>query len=188
MENDQEPKPPAESVFDRNFRRKQERLRKAEAAKELIPERMKKVRAAKSKRWVKDRKAAEDTMQAAQGTLMAVHRMLGKNLEEIAKAFEVSQETVKKRLSLAREQEFLQITQDLIKTRLLPKAIAVYENHLDNDSLDAARDVMRGTGSLQQNATLNIAGPAESVDTFRRAYFDAKHNIIETEAVTKSNE
>jgi len=176
MENDQEPKPPAESVFDRNFRRKQERLRKAEAAKELIPERMKKVRAAKSKRWVKDRKAAEDTMQAAQGTLMAVHRMLGKNLEEIAKAFEVSQETV------------LQITQDLIKTRLLPKAIAVYENHLDNDSLDAARDVMRGTGSLQQNATLNIAGPAESVDTFRRAYFDAKHNIIETEAVTKSNE
>ena len=178
MEEDNKPEV-KESQFERNFKRKQERLRKAEAAKEQIPDRMKKVRALKTKRWVKDRKAAEDTLQVAQGTLMAVHRMLGKNLAEIARAFEVSTETVKSRLTLAREQDILKITQDLIKTRLLPKAIAVYENHLDENSLEAARDVMRGTGSLQQNATLNIAGPAESVDSFRRAYFEKQPEPID---------
>src|SRR5688572_16062003 len=77
-------------------------------------------------------------LQQAQGALMAVHRMLGKNIAEIAEIFQVSSQTVNKRLTAAQSNGILQLTKDLISERLMPKAIAVYETKLEEGDLDAA--------------------------------------------------
>jgi len=128
----------------------------------------------------KPKKANELRFEEAQGTLMAVHRMLGKSLREIGAIFDLSAETVRKRLTVAQGNELLGLTQDLVKERLLPKALAVYETKLLEGDLEAARDVMFGTGGLSKSTTVKVGADPESLENWRERYFMGPQQPIVT--------
>jgi hypothetical protein len=94
---------------------------------------------------------------------MQMHRLMGKTNQEIADLFKVSKNTVTTAVEYARQHDLVvSMAQQVMDQRLVSKAIAVYEYHLRRGNLDAARDVLYGTGVLSNTQKVKAA-PQEQV-------------------------
>jgi DNA-binding Lrp family transcriptional regulator len=81
--------------------------------------------------------------------MMAIDRAMGQSISDIAATYKVSNATVKAYLSAAEEEGFIDHYRRSMYDRLGSKVLAVYEAHLDQGSLSAARDLAQGLGILQ---------------------------------------
>ena len=90
--------------------------------------------------------------------------ILGKNIDEIALEFKTNKKEVIRRLGEARAAGgALEIAQELVANRLLPKAVAVMDAALNGEeipkhTMDAAKDVLFGTNTLKKKdeSTVNV--------------------------------
>ncbi len=82
--------------------------------------------------------------------IMLTQRILGHSLKEISEQFRLSTATIKNELHYARQRDLYQIAQSIVAERLVPKALAVYDTHLEEGNLEAARDVAYGAGVLKK--------------------------------------
>lgn len=98
------------------------------------------------------RGAQKGKVEGLRAGMMAIDRALGMSISEIAKTFEVSPATVKNYLSSAEEEGFVDHYRKSMYDRLAPKVLAVYEAHLDQGSLQAARDLAQGLGILRNSS------------------------------------
>lgn len=91
--------------------------------------------------------------------------------EEIAARFGVKTSTIPRLLKDAQRAGLMEVAKDLVLGKLVPKAIGVYEVALEANSLEAARDVMRGTGLLPEKLTdLGAFGGAQEGEITIREY------------------
>lgn len=94
---------------------------------------------------------------------MQMHRLMGKTNQEIADLFKVSKNTVTTAVEYARQHDLVvSMAQQVLDQRLVSKSLAVYEYHLRRGNLDAARDILYGTGVLSNTSKVK-AQPAEQV-------------------------
>jgi transposase-like protein len=103
---------------------------------------------------------------------MLAHRAAGASYREIAEIFEMSDLTARKWVDRAKQAESLGRAKGIVGARLVPKAIAVYDQQLDAGNLEAARDILFGAGVLLKQAKMEVS--AEAVDplaAFRQKYF-----------------
>lgn len=101
--------------------------------------------------------------------LIAADRLItGASLQEIARSYGIGTTRVKRALSHAERIGFYEDVEAAILERLVPKALAVYEAHLDRGSLDAARDVAYGVGVLRKNPEVSVnVGASDSLESYR---------------------
>lgn len=120
------------------------------------------------------RKERRNALDKAQAALMLSQKLIGRSNNEIAKLFNTSPGTVKKRLSIPELQEYFMTAREVVVTKLLPLAVEVAHEKLqvDRDG-DMAKEVMYGSGLLSKN--VNIQGAlqmegsgAEDFDDWRR--------------------
>jgi hypothetical protein len=99
--------------------------------------------------------------KVARAQLALLARSVGTSIQEIADMFGVMPSTVSKDLKLAKASSpVLSKAIEIIAAKCVPKAIGVYDYHLDVGSLDAAHDVLFGMGVLRQGANMTIeVGP-----------------------------
>lgn len=88
-------------------------------------------------------------VEGIRSSMMAIDRAMGMSIAEIAKSFSVSTATVKQALTDVEEEGFIDHYRKSMYDRLAPKVLAVYEAHLDQGNLNAARDLAQGLGILQ---------------------------------------
>lgn len=100
----------------------------------------------KRKRPTAEKKKAKITDLRA--GMMAIDRAMGKSITEIADTYRCSNDKVKQYLSAAEEEGFIDHYRRSMYDRLGSKVLAVYEAHLDQGSLAAARDLAQGLGIL----------------------------------------
>jgi hypothetical protein len=96
------------------------------------------------------------------GEMIVAKRLAGKRMGEIADEFRISEATAYRALNEATRSGLLEKARDFVGTVLLPKALAVYEQALDNMDVEVARDVLQGLG---------ITG--------RRVQVETKHTVSE---------
>ena len=82
---------------------------------------------------------------------MLARRLAGATTNEIATEFHCSDRTVRRCLGEAREGGLLDRVRDYVAGTLIPKALRVYEQRLEEGDLSAARDILFGTGLLRKN-------------------------------------
>lgn len=114
-----------------------------------------------------------------------LERVSGKSIEQISKKYEVSRVTVSNYLQYARDHQIvINEARHLLGDQLIPLAIAVYEMHLRQGSLEAAQDLLFGTGILHKNSTVKheSADANDTLDAFRDAFFKAKA-VVEQKAL-----
>lgn len=99
-------------------------------------------------------KEEEKKVQAV--AALARRTLLNETMEEIAQHFQMNRHAVASRLQLARTMDLTQLARDLIVERLVPKAIAVVDHHLNEGSYEAAKDVLFGTGGLQKSSKSEV--------------------------------
>ena len=99
------------------------------------------------------RSVEKGKVEGIRASMMAIDRAMGMSIAEIAKDFKVTLGTVKNYLSAAEEEGFIDHYRKSMYDRLAPKVLAVYEAHLDQGSLQAARDLAQGLGILQNAPT-----------------------------------
>jgi hypothetical protein len=123
-----------------------------------------------SKRSVKPKggtKVQDEGIKRAQATLMLARRIQGASLDQIAAEFNVSENTIKRRIDYAQRHNLLADATDRVLTELVGPAHQVYAKALASEelqlALQAARDVMFGTGILSKNNRAQVA-PAETVE------------------------
>jgi transposase len=97
------------------------------------------------------RAAEKGKVEGVRASMMAIDRAMGMSIKEIAEDFKVSPATVKSYLSTAEEEGFIDHYRRAMYDRLAPKVLAVYEAHLEQGSLQAARDLAQGLGILQNS-------------------------------------
>ena len=104
----------------------------------------------------------------AKAKLIAAERLIsGASIAELARSYGIGTARVKRALSLAERSGFYEAIDEILLSRLLPKALAVYELHLDRGSLDAARDVAFGIGALKKNPSVEVSVGADPLAAFR---------------------
>lgn len=105
--------------------------------------------------------------EEARAKLIAADRLVsGASIKALAESYGIGQARVRKALSLAEMAGFYDDIEQVILSRLLPKALAVYEMHLDRGSLDAARDVAYGIGALKKNPSVEVSVAADPLAEF----------------------
>lgn len=92
------------------------------------------------------RKGKAEGLRAA---MMTIDRAMGMSIKDIAESYKVNPANVKNYLAAAEEEGFIDHYRKSMYDRLAPKVLAVYEAHLDQGSLQAARDLAQGLGILQ---------------------------------------
>lgn len=103
-----------------------------------------------------------------------LERVRGKSLAEIARDYNCGTATVQNYLDYARKHDLLvNQARNLLGKELVPLALAVYEAHLRDGSLQAAQDVLFGAGILAKTAQVKHTPAEDSLDSFRSAYFNA---------------
>lgn len=84
----------------------------------------------------------------------------GKTITELAEAYNMSRQAVRDALQRADQAGFYDEYRKAILVRLVPKALATYEAHLERGSLEAARDILqflqKATQSPQEAAVDTI--------------------------------
>lgn len=94
--------------------------------------------------------AEAEKAKALQTGLFALERAMGAPIAEIAAKYKVSKEEVEVALSSAERLNFVEAYRDLVRDRLVPQALVVYEMHLRQGDLDAAKAILEGVGVLQK--------------------------------------
>lgn len=106
----------------------------------------------------------------------------GASYREIARMFEISDHTAKNWVKKARQNERMAMARGIISERLVPMAIAVYEERLNAGDIEAARDVLFGTNILQRNAKVSVEAVQDPLQRFREKYFGGEP-AVEAEVV-----
>lgn len=94
----------------------------------------------------------KEKVEGIRSAMMAIDKAMGMSIKEIAETFEVSPARVKQALNEVEEQGFVEHYRRAAFDRLAPKVLAVYEAHLEQGNLQAARDLAQGLGILQTAA------------------------------------
>lgn len=89
-------------------------------------------------------------VQRAQAKIMLAKRLSGSSLSEIAEQFQVSPQTINRRIKLAMREGLLDEATDTVIDDLVPKALAVFRAALLEGDVDCARDILFGTGILSK--------------------------------------
>lgn len=113
-----------------------------------------------------------------------LERVAGKSIAEIATAYNCSRPTVSTYLAYGHQQNLIiNEARQILGDKLVPLAIAVYEMHLRQGSLEAAQDLLFGTGILQRTSNVKheAADANDTLQAFREAYFKAKDTIVVTD-------
>lgn len=114
-----------------------------------------------------------DAEKALRGQLMAADRLLeNKSIKELAKDYQISPAAVREGLDLAYIRGFYDQMEQKVLQDLVPVAAAVYRAHLERGNLDAARDLLFGTGVLRKDhkgaqQRVEDAAPVESIEAYR---------------------
>lgn len=98
-------------------------------------------------------------------------KILGKSFREIGRLFNVSGQTAKKWVKAAQEGEQLKRAQGIVGMRLVPKALAVYDQQLERGDLEAARDILFGAGILSKSQKVTVTQELDPLEAFRRKFF-----------------
>lgn len=137
-------------------------------------------------------KARQHAEQKAQAALMMTQRLSGRSYGEIARMFNTTTGTVKKRLSIPELQEFFATAKEVVATRLLPLALEVMNEKLEQGDGDMAKEVIFGTGILSKNvniaATIAPVAPTDDFDSWRRKRLEAASEVAAVEALTSAAE
>ena len=91
-------------------------------------------------------------VEGIRASMMAIDRAMGRSIADIAQDFKVSPSTVKLYLTEAEEEGFVDHYRRMAYDRLGAKVLAVYEAHLDQGNLQAARDLAQGLGILRNSS------------------------------------
>jgi len=115
------------------------------------------------------RDATKGKEQEARARLIAADRLIsGSSVADLAKSYGIGHKGVINALSLAERTGFYEDVEAIIASRLVSKAIAVYEMHLDRGSLEAARDVAFGVGALRKNADIAVnVNKGDDINNYR---------------------
>jgi transposase-like protein len=99
---------------------------------------------------------------------MLARRIQGASLDQIAQEFNASEQTVRRRIDYAQRHNLLADATDRVLNELVGPAHQVYAKALASEelqlALNAARDVLFGTGILSKNNKAQVAPAAETVE------------------------
>ena len=121
------------------------------------------------KRPLNNAKTANPAIVRAQARLMTTKRIMGKSVAQIAAEFEMSHDTVQRRLAWAKRHGMVEDALDTVLDHLVPEAVKTYLAAIQSGDIDAARDVMFGTGVLQKAPKTGLA-PTQSVEMTIETY------------------
>lgn len=107
-------------------------------------------------------------VKRAQASLMLAKRIQGASVGDIAREFNTSERSVLRRIDYAQRHNLLADATDRVLNELVGKAHSAYANALESGdaqlALNAARDVMFGTGILSRNNKAQVAPATETVE------------------------
>lgn len=93
-------------------------------------------------------------------------KMAGKTLNQAAKELKMSLTNAKRALSDDIVKSILTNATDYLSGTLLPKAIAVYEQALEDGNIDVATRVLEGAGLVGKQAGVNIQVQTPEIESF----------------------
>ncbi len=121
--------------------------------------------------------------------LLAVEKLTsGATIKELAKEYDMSPGSVSKALQLADRNGFYERAEGLILSRLVSPALAVYEDRILRGDLEAARDILFGTGILSKTPkTPDTGAEALSIEAYRivRAARQSSPEVFNAEVVQR---
>lgn len=123
----------------------------------------------------------------AMGRAMQLRVIMGRKHAEIAAEFNVPRQEVSRRLKEVRESGgALDLAQEIVSKRLLPKAIAVMDAALDGEdipknTIDVARDVLFGTSTLKKKDESTVNVNVSPLEAYRKERMDRlqMENVID---------
>lgn len=108
---------------------------------------------AQQKQERRERRArVRDAIRAAKQASVLAARIAGMSRDEIQARFNIGKAQQTTLLAEAERDGLMQTAKDIIVARLVPKALMTYDHHLGENSLEAARDVMKGLQLLNEKA------------------------------------
>jgi len=120
--------------------------------------------------------------------LLAVEKLTsGSTIKELAEQYDMSPKAVSTALSLADRNGFYDRAQSLIMSRLVSPSLAVYEERILRGDLEAARDILFGTGILSKTPKVAESGEALSIEAYRivRAARQSSPEVFNAEIVQR---
>lgn len=101
--------------------------------------------------------------------MVLARKITGQSVQAVMEEFNISRATAYRALSQARREGMYEQAKDWVLTRLLPKALAVYDTALDNMDVEVARDVLQGLGITGRHVTIVTpqVNPVEDFDAWR---------------------
>lgn len=124
--------------------------------------------------------------RALRGQLILARKLSGERVADIAKDFRISLDTAYKALDETFASGITAQAKDFVSTRLLPKALAVYDQALDEMNVEVARDVLQGLGLTGRVLKVeNTHKVTEDFDTWRlkkAAVLEARVTVISDDA------
>jgi hypothetical protein len=119
------------------------------------------------------RKSGEEKKALSRAVQLRV--ILGKSRAEIAEEFRITQTEVAKRLKEARADGGARdLAENLVLTRLLPKAMAVFDAALEGEedipkfTIEVAKDVLFGSGVLKKKDEVAVTHNVSPLEAYRR--------------------
>lgn len=126
----------------------------------------------------------KDLEKEVRNEALLAHRAMGRSIREIAKLFEVSHGTAHRWVKEAQQTEQLKKAKGIVGERLIPKALAVYDQKLEEGDLEAARDILFGVGVLSKQQKIEVTREMDPLEAFRQKYFKpAEEPVIEVEKI-----
>ena len=119
--------------------------------------------------------------RTARNQLMLMERLTGaSSISELAQKYRLNPTTVQDILTQTRKSEVFQQAQTAIIQDLLPKALAVYSQALDNGDVDVASKVIEGLGILSRENRLVVTPgrPSESFEEWRMSLTKTVHQPL----------
>lgn len=101
------------------------------------------------KKKLNSKQQEAEKVKGLRAGMMAIDRAMGMSIKDIAEQYKVRPDNVKEYLSLAEEEGFVEHYRKMMYDRLGAKVLAVYDAHLDQGNLQAARDIAQGLGIFQ---------------------------------------
>lgn len=114
-----------------------------------------------------------------QATNMLIKASNGVSIKELAKEFDVSARTVKKRLNDSKQRELVELAREIATERLLSKALAVVNKRLDEGDYKAAKDILSGLGVYVSNDKVIVKSSSNPLDAIREEIIDVDVDVKE---------
>jgi hypothetical protein len=95
-----------------------------------------------------------------QGAVIASKRLEGATIQDLARDFNLSEATVRKRIEASRQVDLVEIARGIITDRLVPLALAVVDKELKKGNYQAAKDVLQGIGVFAKKG--DVAPPTSA--------------------------